>query len=81
MLHSLTVFRSTASPRTLFDQTIHMKLGTQARLLILSGSHAVNSVYNRILTPMLPLIVSEFGLNYAQAGLIVTVRNVGYKMR
>lgn len=54
-----------------------MKLGTQARLLILSGSHAVNSVYNRILTPMLPLIVAEFGLNYAQAGLIVSAYAAG----
>jgi len=54
-----------------------MNLGTKAKLLVLSGSHAVNSVYNRILTPLLPLIVTEFDLNYSQAGLIVSAYAAG----
>ena len=41
-------------------------------LFAISGSHAVNAFYTQLLIPVLPLIVSEFELNYAQAGLIVT---------
>lgn len=45
----------------------------RADRVILTGSHCVNSFYNRIITPILPLIVLDFGLNYAQAGLIISV--------
>ena len=41
-------------------------------VLVLASSHAVNSVYNRMLTPILPLIMADFGLNYAQTGLIAS---------
>lgn len=44
-----------------------------ANVLIIASSHAVNSVYNRMLTPILPLIMADFGLNYAQTGLIASV--------
>ena len=64
-------------PRFYNGQTNYMNLGTKAKLLLLSGSHAVNSVYNRILTPLLPLIVIEFDLNYSQAGLIVSAYAAG----
>ena len=41
-------------------------------LFAIAGSHAVNAFYTQLLIPVLPLIVSEFELNYVQAGLIVT---------
>ncbi len=44
-----------------------------ANVLIIASSHSVNSVYNRMLTPILPLIMADFGLNYAQTGLIASV--------
>ena len=44
-----------------------------ANILIIASSHSVNSVYNRMLTPILPLIMADFGLNYAQTGLIASV--------
>ncbi len=64
-------------PLTLYGQNSYMKLGATARLYLLSGSHAVNSIYNRLLTPVLPLIVTEFDLSYAQAGLIVSAYSAG----
>lgn len=44
-----------------------------ANIFIIAASHSVNSLYNRILTPILPLIMADFGLNYAQTGLIASV--------
>lgn len=48
-------------------------MSAYANTLIIASSHSVNSLYNRILTPILPLIMADFGLNYAQVGLIVSV--------
>ena len=48
-------------------------MSTRANILIIASSHSVNSLYNRILTPILPLIMADFGLNYAQTGLIASV--------
>ena len=59
------------------DKRDHMNFGTNFKLFVLSGSHSVNSVYNRVLTPVLPLIVADFGLTYAQTGLIVTAYAAG----
>ena len=42
-------------------------------VLAISASHAANSVYGRMLTPVLPLIMADFGLNYAQTGLIASI--------
>ena len=39
----------------------------------MSGSHAVNSVYARVLTPILPLILLDFKLSYFETGLIVSI--------
>ena len=41
-------------------------------VFILSGSHAVNSIYARVLTPILPIILIDFELNYVQIGMIVS---------
>ena len=41
-------------------------------VFLLSGSHAVNSVYARVLTPILPLILLDFKLSYFETGLIVS---------
>ncbi|GEM_PF-780078 len=41
-------------------------------VFLLSGSHAVNSVYARVLTPVLPLILLDFKLSYFETGLIVS---------
>ena len=48
-------------------------MSAYANILIIASSHSVNSLYNRILTPILPLIMADFGLNYAQIGLIASV--------
>ena len=48
-------------------------MSAYANILIIAASHSVNSLYNRILTPILPLIMADFGLNYAQTGLIASV--------
>lgn len=45
-------------------------------LFAIAGSHAVNAFYTQLLIPVLPLIVSEFELNYVQAGLVVTTYSV-----
>ena len=54
-----------------------MNLGTSSRIYLLSATHAVNSVYNRVLTPVLPLIVADFGLSYSQVGLIASAYAAG----
>ena len=48
-----------------------MSKGTN--IFIIASSHSVNSLYNRILTPILPIIMTDFGLNYTQTGLIASV--------
>lgn len=48
-------------------------MSAKTNILIIASSHSVNSLYNRILTPILPLIMADFGLNYAQTGLIASV--------
>lgn len=48
-------------------------MSAYANIFIIAASHSVNSLYNRILTPILPLIMADFGLNYAQTGLIASV--------
>ncbi len=48
-------------------------MSAYSNTLIIAASHSVNSLYNRILTPILPLIMADFGLNYAQTGLIASV--------
>lgn len=54
-----------------------MNFSSRFKILVLAGSHSVNSIYNRVLTPVLPLIVMDFDLNYAEVGLIVTAYSVG----
>ncbi len=54
-----------------------MNFGNKFNLFVLTGSHSVNSVYNRLLTPVLPLIVLDFGLTYAETGLIVSAYAAG----
>ncbi|MEE9276541.1 MAG: MFS transporter, partial [bacterium] len=49
-----------------------MVSGNRLNIFILASSHSINSLYNRLLTPLIPLIVIEFGLSYAQAGLILS---------
>ncbi|MED5578842.1 MAG: MFS transporter [Nitrospinota bacterium] len=38
----------------------------------MSGSHSVNSVYSRVLTPILPVVLIDFDLSYFQIGMIVS---------
>ncbi len=54
-----------------------MNFGTKFNLFVLSGSHSVNSIYNRLLAPVLPLIVADFNLSYSQVGLIVSAYAAG----
>ncbi|MFL2931725.1 MAG: MFS transporter [bacterium] len=50
-----------------------MKSSYLKSVFLLSGSHAVNSVYARVLTPILPLILLDFKLSYFETGLIVSI--------
>ena len=49
-----------------------MDTAKKINLFALAGSHSINSFYMHFLIPVIPLIVFEFGLSYAQAGLIVS---------
>ena len=49
-----------------------MKSSYPKSVFILSGSHSVNSVYNRVLTPILPVVLIDFELSYFQIGMIVS---------
>ncbi|MFB6169494.1 MAG: MFS transporter [Haloferacaceae archaeon] len=40
---------------------------------LISLSHGVNEFYTIVLPPVLPLLVTDFGITYAQAGLLLTV--------
>ncbi|MFB6109010.1 MAG: MFS transporter [Haloplanus sp.] len=48
------------------------------RVLLISGAHGVNEFYSVALPPILPLLVSDLGISYARAGLLVTVYFVMY---
>ena len=54
-----------------------MNLGTSSRIYLLSATHAANSVYNRVLTTVFPLIMADFGLSYSQVGLIASAYAAG----
>ncbi len=53
-----------------------MDAAKKFNLFAIASSHAVNAFYTQLLIPVLPLIVSEFDLNYVQAGLIVSTYSV-----
>lgn len=48
------------------------------RVLLISGAHAVNEFYSVALPPILPLLVADLSVSYAEAGLLVTVYFVMY---
>lgn len=47
---------------------------------LLSIAHGVNEFYSVALPPILPLIVADFGVSYAEAGVLVTVYFVVYSV-
>lgn len=49
-----------------------MKSSYLKSVFLLSGSHSVNSIYSRVLTPILPLILIDFKLSYFETGMIVS---------
>ena len=53
------------------DNTKKMRLGIEVNSLV--GAHAMVHVFYLFFTPLLPLIATQFGLNYQQTGLLVTV--------
>ncbi|MFC6988408.1 MFS transporter [Haloplanus sp. GCM10025708] len=48
------------------------------RVLLLSGAHAINEFYSVALPPILPLLVADLSVSYAEAGFLVTVFFVMY---
>ena len=40
---------------------------------LISGAHGVNELFSLALPPILPLLVTDFGLTYARAGVLVSV--------
>lgn len=50
---------------------------TRFNVSILAGGHSVNSVYNRVLTPLLPFIAKDFQVSIAEAGLIISAYAIG----
>ena len=47
---------------------------------LISLSHGVNEFYSIVLPPVIPLLVTDFGVTYAQAGLLLTVFFVMYSV-
>ncbi|WP_232423941.1 MFS transporter [Haladaptatus paucihalophilus] len=43
------------------------------RVVLISGAHGVNEFFSLALPPILPLLVTDYGLTYARAGLLVSV--------
>jgi MFS family permease len=48
------------------------------RVLLISGAHAINEFYSVALPPILPLLVSDLSVSYAEAGFLVTIYFVMY---
>lgn len=48
-------------------------LAAPRRVLLLSGAHAMNEFFGVALPPILPLLVADFPINYAEAGFLLTV--------
>ena len=47
---------------------------------LISVSHGINEFYSIVLPPVIPLLVTDFGITYAQAGLLLTVFFVMYSV-
>ena len=47
---------------------------------LISLSHGVNEFYSIVLPPVIPLLVADFNITYAQAGLLLTVFFVMYSV-
>lgn len=47
---------------------------------LISVSHGVNEFYSIVLPPVIPLLVADFDITYAQAGLLLTVFFVMYSV-
>lgn len=43
------------------------------RVFLISGAHGVNEFFSVAIPPILPLLVTDFGITYAKAGLLVTI--------
>lgn len=50
------------------------------RVLLISGAHGANEFFSVALPPILPLLVTDFGISYAEAGLLVTTYFVMYTL-
>jgi len=48
-------------------------LAAPRRVLLLSGAHAMNEFFGVALPPILPLLVADFPIDYAEAGFLLTV--------
>lgn len=55
-----------------------LAVGHPRRVLLISGAHAVNEFYSIALPPILPLLVADLDITYAEAGVLVTVFFVMY---
>lgn len=46
-------------------------VSNRREVALVSGAHGVNELFSLALPPLLPLLVAQFGLSYARAGLLV----------
>ena len=47
------------------------KKGALSKIILFMAAHFSHHVLTALLVPLLPLIRDDFGLNYAQSGLVV----------
>lgn len=50
------------------------------RVVLVSAAHGMNEFFSVALPPVLPLLVADFGLTYARAGVLLTVFFVTYSV-
>ena len=45
---------------------------------LVSGAHGMNEFFSLAIPPLLPLVINDLGIQYTQAGLLVSVYFVMY---
>lgn len=58
----------------------YLEVDSPRLVLLISGAHGINEFFSVALPPILPLLVTDFGISYAEAGFLVTVYFVMYTL-
>lgn len=62
------------SPRSL------VSVSNPRQIWLITGAHAINEFYSVALPPLLPLLVADFSIRYAEAGALLTVFYLVYSI-